>query len=500
MEVSTLEKPIQSLPQAAPVPLRGSTPLLRLQSDERLVAMVRNGNQGAFETLVSRYQSRLLAFTRHMLSSKEDAEDILQETFTAAFNAMLADNRPINVRPWLYRIARNRSLNHLRRAKAVGVDSMDTHFADAGASTDDKVEGREKIRQLLGDVKELPETQRTALLLREIDALSYDQIAEAMDTTVPSVKSLLVRARVGLAESAEARRITCEQVREELGQVAEGLTKITPPVRRHLKFCESCDGFRADLKQNNRSLAAVLPVGFLLLIKKLFWANLGTTANASAATAASTGSSLVGSTAASAGSGIISASVSTVTTKAAAGLATAALVTAGAVEVNNAATERVSTDAPSVTRLAEVPAATTAAQPATTERVRRTVSTDVPAEVPDAKPVPTAAAPVEAAPVSVPGESTPTAPAADRTENLSDTTTLPESGSRGDTVTQPETPSTTVPATPPGESPITPTEPVPAPTTGATPAAPTTPPAAGEITPATPEPAATPTPQPTPGS
>ena len=79
---------------------------------------------------------------------------------------------------------------------------------------------REEFRLLVEDVQGLPETQRTALLLREIDALSYDQIAEAMDTTIPSVKSLLVRARVSLAESAQARHLTCDEVRDELGEVA----------------------------------------------------------------------------------------------------------------------------------------------------------------------------------------------------------------------------------------------------------------------------------------
>src|SRR3954449_12316986 len=165
----------------------GRSPLLRLQSDEKLVALVRRGNQHAFEALVGRYQARLLAFCRHMLSSREDAEDVLQEVFAAAFNAMVADDRPINVRPWLYRIARNRCLNHLRKQTAVGVDSMDVHFAEFGATTADKVHDREDFRLLVGDVQTLPETQRTALLLREIDALSYEQIAEAMDTTVPSV-------------------------------------------------------------------------------------------------------------------------------------------------------------------------------------------------------------------------------------------------------------------------------------------------------------------------
>src|SRR5206468_8124030 len=142
----------------------------------------RRGHSGAFEALVSRYHARLLAFCRHMLGSKEDAEDVLQEVFAAAYNAMLGDDRDINVRPWLYRIARNRSLNHLRRAQAIGVDSMDVHLSDNGQTTADRVHKREEFRLLLADVRELPETQRTALLLREIDALSYEQIAEAMDT------------------------------------------------------------------------------------------------------------------------------------------------------------------------------------------------------------------------------------------------------------------------------------------------------------------------------
>ncbi|HEX2698820.1 MAG TPA: sigma-70 family RNA polymerase sigma factor, partial [Acidimicrobiales bacterium] len=162
----------------------GPSPLLRLQSDERLIALVRRGNNAAFETLVSRYQSRLLAFCRHMLGSREDAEDVLQEVFAASFNAIVADDRPIHVRPWLYRIARNRSLNHLRRVQPIGVDSMDIHMSEAGLSTADKVHKREDFRLLVADVQDLPETQKTALLLREIDALSYEQIAEAMETTI----------------------------------------------------------------------------------------------------------------------------------------------------------------------------------------------------------------------------------------------------------------------------------------------------------------------------
>jgi RNA polymerase sigma factor (sigma-70 family) len=322
---------VSALKHAGAAGMHGSSPLLRLQSDERLIALVRRGNHSAFEALVKRYQARLLAFCRHMLGSKEDAEDVLQEVFAAAFNAILADERAINVRPWLYRIARNRSLNHLRRVQAIGVDSMDIHFSEAGLTTAEKVHKREDFRLLLSDVGQLPETQRTALLLREIDALSYDQIAEAMETTIPSVKSLLVRARVSLAEAAEARQLSCEEVRLELGEVAEGLKRISPPVRRHVKGCERCGTFRQQLKETNKALAAVFPIGPLLLFKKFVLAHLGTTTAAGGGAAA-------GGTAAGAGAGgLVGAGASTIATKAAATVAAAAIVTAGAVEVRHAA-------------------------------------------------------------------------------------------------------------------------------------------------------------------
>jgi RNA polymerase sigma factor (sigma-70 family) len=342
---------------------------LRLQSDERLIALTRRGQHAAFEALCARYQSRLLAFCRHMLNSREDAEDVLQEVFAAAFNAVLADEREINVRPWLYRIARNRSLNHLRRASAIGVDSMDVHLADHGLSTGDRVLRRESFRELLADVQLLPETQRTALLLREIDALSYEQIAQAMETTVPSVKSLLVRARISLAEGAVARKLSCDEVCLELGQAAEGLAKLSAPARRHVRECDRCRLFKKQLRDNNHALAAMLPIGPVLLLKKLVLAKLGSTASAgSAHMAGGAGATMGASAAAGAGAaggggaagGIFTVGAGAIATKAAAGLAAAVIVSAGAVAANDATHPRRHRATPVV---APLPAATEAGEP-----------------------------------------------------------------------------------------------------------------------------------------
>jgi RNA polymerase sigma factor (sigma-70 family) len=503
MEVSALSHP------SSITGLRGPSALLRLQSDERLITLTRRGQHAAFEVLCARYQTRLLSFCRHMLASREDAEDVLQEVFAAAFNAVLADERAINVRPWLYRIARNRSLNHLRRASAIGVDSMDVHFADGGISTGDKVMRRESFHELIADVHQLPETQRTALLLREIDALSYDQIALAMDTTVPSVKSLLVRARISLAEAAEARKLSCHDVRLELGGVAEGLAKLSPPARRHIRGCQRCSAFRKQLKDNNRALALIMPVGPLLLLKKLVLAKLGSTASAggahvaggaSAAASASAGAGA----AAGAGAGggvagsIVTAGAGAIATKAVAGLAAAAIVTAGVAAAEHvtvhhhhapiaaASTSAASSyaDEPVVVRQAPQPVtagipAPRATLAATHARHHAAVKTAKPAVTPTA-PTTLAVASTGATPPKPADPQPATEVTTETTELPASATTVPAGAPAPATTTSSTTPTSTT-ATPPASTTTTPTStapvetpPAPAPSTASSPTGPNT--------------------------
>jgi RNA polymerase sigma factor (sigma-70 family) len=321
------------------------SPLLKLQGDEKLIAMARGGNPGAFETIVDRYQGRLLGFCRQMLGSTEDAEDVLQEVFVNAYRAMLADEREINLRPWLYRIARNRCLNYLRKPKADAQESMDMVPEVDAASTAEMVHNREEFRQILSDVNKLPETQRAALLLREMDALSYEEIAAAMDTTVPSVKSLLVRARISLTEASQARLLTCGEVRVELSEAAEGLRKASAPVRRHVRECEECADFRSQLRSTDKALAALSPIGPLLAFKGFILGKLGLgggagagagAAGATGVGAAGAGAGAVGGVGAAAalGGGSAAGGIgAALGTKAVAGVVTAAVLTAGAVEV-----------------------------------------------------------------------------------------------------------------------------------------------------------------------
>jgi RNA polymerase sigma factor (sigma-70 family) len=308
--------------------------------------MARAGNPGAFEAIVDRYQGRLLGFCRQMLHSTEDAEDVLQEVFVNAYRAMLADEREINLRPWLYRIARNRCLNHLRKPTADAQESMDMVPTVEAASTAEKVHNREEFRQLLTDVGKLPETQRSALLLREMDAMSYEEIAQAMETSVPSVKSLLVRARISLAEASQARQLTCGEVRIDLAEAAEGLRKLSGPVRRHVRDCDECSNFRSQLRSNDKVLAALVPAGPLIAFKGFILSKLGLGGTGAGGAATATGASATGAGAvggvgaalssggAASGIGAIGGAIGT---KAVAGVVTAAVITAGAVGVEQQA-------------------------------------------------------------------------------------------------------------------------------------------------------------------
>jgi RNA polymerase sigma factor (sigma-70 family) len=398
------------------------SPLLKLQGDERLIALARKGNAGAFETIVDRYQGRLLGFSRQMLGSTEDAEDVLQEVFVNAYRAMLADDRPINLRPWLYRIARNRCLNHLRKPTADAQESMDMVPEVEAASTAEKVSNREEFRQLLTDVGKLPETQRTALLLREMDAMSYEEIAAAMETSVPSVKSLLVRARISLAEASQARQLTCGEVRLELAEAAEGLCKASGPVRRHVRDCDECADFRSQVRTNEKAMAALFPAGPLLALKALLVSKLGfggagagagaggsgAAAGAGGAATAAAGTGAVGAGAGATAAGAVGTAAAiggsgaagglgaiggAVGSKAVAGVVTAAAIAAGAAEVKDKVAPP--TPAPKVSTVADrqpVAIAPAHAAPA--------VEHDV---APEPVPAPVAPAP-EPAPAPVPEE------------------------------------------------------------------------------------------------
>ena len=190
------------------VPIRGAHPvqgpsLLRLRSDETLVARFRGGDAGAYEAIVARYRERLLAYARSVLRGSDEAEDVIQDVFLRAHRALLADDRAMTLKPWLYRIAHNRCMDVLRRQVPQTDELSEQH--PSALDVAGHAQAREEFEAIVADIGGLPDQQRSALLIRELEGLSYEDLAATLDTTVGAVKSLLVRARVNLAEAAEAR-------------------------------------------------------------------------------------------------------------------------------------------------------------------------------------------------------------------------------------------------------------------------------------------------------
>jgi RNA polymerase sigma factor (sigma-70 family) len=176
-------------------------PVLSTQSDERLVDLVRAGSDPAFEAIVERYRRALMRYVSRLLPP-ERAEDVVQQAFVKAYEAMHRDTAELNLRPWLYRIAHNGALNALRD-RGLRHAELDERI-DGVERPDQALERTAGLRELVVAVQALPERQRSAILLRELEGRSYEEIATALGVTDGAVRQLLNRARNSLRAAAAA--------------------------------------------------------------------------------------------------------------------------------------------------------------------------------------------------------------------------------------------------------------------------------------------------------
>jgi RNA polymerase sigma factor (sigma-70 family) len=236
----------------------------RLVSDERLVVLMRRGDGGAFESLYDRHVVELLSFCFFMLGSREDAEDAVQSTFASAHRALLRDDRSIDVRPWLYAIARNMCIGILRKRRPQEVELV---ARIAGEDVLAKVERRESVRQLLSGMLELPEHHRTALVLAELHGQSQREIGQLLGVPPSTVKSYIFQARATLTSERAARETDCREIREEL-VAARGAALLRGRLRRHLRSCAGCRAYAHDVSHRRRELGALLPLLPTLALKR----------------------------------------------------------------------------------------------------------------------------------------------------------------------------------------------------------------------------------------
>ncbi|MCA1680778.1 MAG: RNA polymerase sigma factor [Actinobacteria bacterium] len=211
--------------------LASRRPLAAL-ADEQLVVLFRRGNESAFEELFDRHSAGVLSFCSRFLCSQQDGEDAHQRAFLAVYRAISERGfEPRAFKPWLYTIARNRCLT-VRRSGREGALSGGEESVPAAWQTVDRVERQAEVRELVSDVRDLPEEQRAAILLSEVCGLSHTEVGQIVGCPCEKVKSLVFQARASLSLSRAARETPCGRVREELAAACG--SRLPLALRRHL--------------------------------------------------------------------------------------------------------------------------------------------------------------------------------------------------------------------------------------------------------------------------
>jgi RNA polymerase sigma factor (sigma-70 family) len=257
-------------------------------TEHQLVAAVRQGDDRAFEELFSRYRSRITGYVLGMVRDHARAEDITQEVFLSALRRLRDSERPIAFKPWIYEIARNACIDEFRRTKRASEVSLNADDDSAAANRslvskqptpDAAMENKQRLEALRGAFRGLSESHHRILVMRELEGLSYREIADRMGMSKPMVESALFRARRRLGEEFEelssGRR--CQQVCEVVERADASTIRVLGlrarrQVALHLSHCDDCRRharlagadealFRAPTFADK--VAALLPFGWL---------------------------------------------------------------------------------------------------------------------------------------------------------------------------------------------------------------------------------------------
>jgi len=288
--------------------------------NERLVERASKGDRRAFASIFERYHQRLYRYCAAIVGDPEDAREALQNTMVRVLGALPGERRKIELEPWLYRIAHNEAIEVVRRRRQqADVDALEL-AGEAGA--DASLESRERLRQLILDLRELPERQRGALVMRELGGLGFEQIGEALDTSARVARQTVYEARVSLQDMEGGRTMPCDEVRRKLSDGDRRLIR-RRDVRAHLRQCARCRDFEQAIRERREGLAAIAPLPALAaggLLQSLLGAAGGGAAGQGAAGAGAAGAGALGKAA---GASVLTKALATGAVVAALGVAAA---------------------------------------------------------------------------------------------------------------------------------------------------------------------------------
>ncbi len=237
-------------------PTAGLTAALKWRRGLALRSQAARGDDAALAAMYERHHQALYRYCRSILHHDEDARDALQSTMAKALAALRDEERDFELRPWLFRIAHNEAISRLRqRRDSVDLDAVGTLGTD---SLPQAVEDRERLALLSADLRDLPERQRSALVLRELSGLSHEEIAVVLDSSARAVKQTIFEARAGLHECAEGRTMLCADVQRALSD-GDGRVLRGRRVRAHVRSCRTCRAFKTALAQRAADLAVLAP-------------------------------------------------------------------------------------------------------------------------------------------------------------------------------------------------------------------------------------------------
>ena len=184
---------------------------IEIDDEAAIVAQARLGNTGAFNELLRRYERKIFRLALHITQNREDAEDVLQESFLKAYEHLDQFQGQSKFYTWIVRIAVNQALMKLRKRKSdrsvsldetidTGEDNLSREIAAWDENPEQKYSRDELQRILTSAIDGLAPIYRAVFVLRDIDGLSTEEAAEALELSVPAVKSRLLRARLQLRE------------------------------------------------------------------------------------------------------------------------------------------------------------------------------------------------------------------------------------------------------------------------------------------------------------
>ncbi len=260
-----------------------------IPTDERLVEQASSGDRRALEAIFKRYHHGLFRYCAALLGNTEDAADALQNTMVKVLGALPGERRRVHLKAWLYRIAHNESIELLRKRR--DVDLVDPEALVGTQGPESSAETRERLRQLIVDLRELPERQRGSLVMRELGGLSFEQIGSAFETSAAVARQTVYEARVGLQEMERGRAMECDEVCRKLSDGDRRVLR-RRDLRAHLRQCPACREFEASISNRQTDLAAISPIPALAaagLLKGVLGGAAGSAGGAAAGAGAAGG-------------------------------------------------------------------------------------------------------------------------------------------------------------------------------------------------------------------